>query len=63
MKSLLGTFDFNEKQCLNMNKVTTGVFKHNYCTLVIDNRKIEGILWTYMHKIHVTHIEQLGFIS
>ena len=43
MKSLLGTFHFNKEQCLNMNKIITGVFKHNSCTLVIDNRKMEDM--------------------
>jgi hypothetical protein len=62
MKSLLETFDFNEKQCLNMNKIITGVFMHNFSTPVNDNSGAKNLSWTQMHKNHIVHIEHLGFI-
>ena len=46
-----------------MNKITTGVFKHNSCTLVNDRNEIKDLTWVEMQKNHVDHIEYLGFIS
>ena len=46
-----------------MNKITTGVFKHNSCTPVNDRNEIKDLTWVPMHKDHIDHIEYLGFIG
>ena len=63
MKSLLESFDFHEKQHLNINKIILGTFLHKSHTPVANDSKEVNKSWTYTHKNHVSHIEHLGFIS
>ena len=63
MKSLLESFDFHEKQHLNIKVIIPGTSLHkSYASVAGDSKEVNK-LWTQMHKNHILHIDHLGFIG
>jgi len=63
MKSLLESFDFNEKQHLNMKTISPGTFLHKSHALWLMIAKKWINLGFKCIKTHVLYIVHLGFIG